>query len=245
MDNVGESSLRNREFQRKFSRESIIRKLIDERITAPVLLDVGAHKGESARYLRKLFPDSIIHSFEPSANSFAELQLVRDEHTHCHNVALTDVDGGIDFFENKISHRNSVFRVNEASRDSLYLEQSRLKCAEIPAGTFNLRQQVPSMRLATFCAREGIRHVDLLKIDVQGAECKVLVGAAQALEFTDTIILEIMFFDYYEHQGSFLEIESVLHPRGFRIFAISDISNNPMNGRTDWVEVIYRKTTIR
>jgi FkbM family methyltransferase len=245
MDEVGESSVRNREFQSKFSRESIIRKLIDERVEAPVLLDVGAHKGESVRYLRKLFPNSTIHSFEPSSNSFAQLQLVRDERTHCYNVALTDVDGGIDFFENKISHTNSVFRVNEASRDSLYLEKNRRKCAEIPAGTFNLRQQVPSMRLETFCEREGIRHVDLLKIDVQGAESKVLTGAAHALAFTDTIILEIMFFDYYEHQGSFLEIESVLQPYGFRIFAISDISNNPMNGRTDWVEAIYRKTSLR
>jgi hypothetical protein len=51
--------------------------------------------------------------------------------------------------------------------------------------------------------------------------------------------MEINFFDYYEHQTSFMDVEQILLPLGFQMFSISEISNNPMNGRTDWAEVVY------
>lgn len=241
MEEVGESALRNREFRNNFSRESLIKSLVDQRVPAPILLDVGAHKGESVRFLRRLIPSAQIHSFEPSTSSFAELRTLADNTTHCHNVALSDVDGTVEFFANTISHTNSMFRVNENSRDSLYFEQQRRTGAPTPQGAFNVSTQVRSVRLSTFCREHALNHIHLLKIDVQGAESKVLTGAAEALLFTDCIILEIMFFDYYEHQGSFSEIEAVIRPFGFRLFSISDISYNPMNGRTDWVEAIYRR----
>jgi FkbM family methyltransferase len=242
MENIGESASRNSEFEKKFSRESLIKSLIDQSASRPVVLDVGGHKGESVRFLRRLFPGAVIHSFEPSPASFAELQSLGDELTHCHNLALSDVDGIVEFFSNDISHTNSVFRVNPQSRDSLFFAEHRRSGAGTPERMFNRQMQVPAARLASFCAQQGIEHVDLLKLDVQGAERRILDGGGEVLRHTDSIILEIMLFDYYEHQGSFLQIESVLHPLGFRLFSISEISNNPMNGRTDWVEAIYRRS---
>jgi len=245
VENVGDSGKRNREFQSSFTRERLIHDLLPADRQQPLLLDIGGHMGESVRFLRRLFPTAVIHSFEPSPGAFAELRLLEDQRTHCHNVAVTDLDGTIDFYGNAISHTNSVYRVNTNSQDSLFLEQQRNRRAAIPEHTFNQPMQARSVRLASFCAQHGIGHVDLLKLDVQGAERRVLDGAEQLLQATDNIVLEIMFFDYYEHQSSFLEIESVLYPAGFRLFSISDISNNPMNGRTDWVEVIYRRTPQR
>jgi FkbM family methyltransferase len=245
MENVGESGARNREFADKFSRVALIKGLIDPRVSRPVILDVGAHKGESARFLRAQFPTALIHSFEPLPSSFAQLRELGDPQLRAHNLALSDADGTIEFFENKISHTNSIFRVNEDSRDSLFFAEQRRSGQPVGSGTFNVPRQVRSMRLASFCEQEKIEHIDLLKLDVQGAERKVLDGAAAYLQQIDSVVLEIMFFDYYEHQGSFLEMESVLQPAGFRLFSISEISNNPMNGRTDWVEAIYRRQMPR
>ena len=50
-------------------------------------------------------------------------------------------------------------------------------------------------------------------------------------------------FDYYDHKTSFSDIEKYLLPIGFELFSILEISNNPMNGRTDWVEVLYKKVS--
>ena len=48
-----------------------------------------------------------------------------------------------------------------------------------------------------------------------------------------------MFYDFYERSLSFSDIENFLAPAGFKLYDISHISKNPMNGRTDWVDVIY------
>ena len=93
--------------------------------------------------------------------------------------------------------------------------------------------------LDTFMKAYSKEMVDLLKIDVQGAECRVLSGGKKTIKKTKIIILEISFFDYYEHQTSFLDVELLLSPLGFKLYSVSEISNNPMNGRTDWAEVVY------
>ena len=80
-----------------------------------------------------------------------------------------------------------------------------------------------------------------MKVDVQGAEDLVFEGGANALSKTRVIIVEICLFDFYEKSTTFFEIEKYLKPKGFSLFSISEISYNPMNGRTDWVEAIYEK----
>jgi hypothetical protein len=108
-------------------------------------------------------------------------------------------------------------------------------------GGFSNITNVVVRGLDNFCEEQTVRKIDLLKIDAQGAERKVLVGAGSLLNVVACLILEVSFFDYYVHKSSFLEIEAVLIPFGFRLFCVSEISNNPMNGRTDWAEVIYKK----
>jgi hypothetical protein len=53
------------------------------------------------------------------------------------------------------------------------------------------------------------------------------------------VLTELMFYDYYERSLSFSDIEKYLLPAGFTLYDINHISKNPMNGRTDWVDVIY------
>ena len=74
VEHVGESGARNREFRQKFSRERLIVSLIHPTVQRPVVFDVGAHVGESVLFLRRLFPASVIHSFEPSIDSFSTLE---------------------------------------------------------------------------------------------------------------------------------------------------------------------------
>jgi len=54
-----------------------------------------------------------------------------------------------------------------------------------------------------------------------------------------------MFYDYYERSLSFSDIEAYLLPAGFQLYDISHISKNPMNGRTDWLDVVYINNKIR
>lgn len=240
MKNVGESESRNSEYKKKYTREKLLQELVGE--GGVVVFDIGAHFGESVAYIRNLLPQSEIYSFEPDPDSFGILSAENIPGVYYFNLALSDNDGEAVFYRNRISHTNSLLRVNAHSQDSIALSREREKNAESVLEGVNVEITVPTQKLDTFCHAHKIDHIDLLKIDVQGAERAVLQGAADILERTKVIVLEISFFDYYEKSSSFLDVESLLLPFGFRLFSISEISNNPMNGRTDWAEVIYKRS---
>ena len=83
--------------------------------------------------------------------------------------------------------------------------------------------------------------IDLLKIDVQGAESQVLKGARKVLEKTKNILVEISLYDFYESKTSFIDIETITSTHGFSLFTFTEISYNPMNGRIDWVNALYTR----
>ena len=101
------------------------------------------------------------------------------------------------------------------------------------------------IRLDDYLERLNINRVNLLKIDTQGFENQVLEGLGGRLADVDVVITELIFYDYYEHSLSFSDIERFLIPAGFHLYDISHISKNPMNGRTDWVDVIYVNNRLR
>jgi hypothetical protein len=103
----------------------------------------------------------------------------------------------------------------------------------------NHERLVDVIRLDDYMVSCEIDRINLLKIDTQGYEVEVLSGLDKRLEDVDVVVTELMFYDYYNHSLSFTDIENYLIPAGFQLYDISHISKNPMNGRTDWVEVIY------
>lgn len=93
--------------------------------------------------------------------------------------------------------------------------------------------------------QNNVENVHILKIDTQGFEPEVLEGLGKRLPDIDVVITELMFYDYYNRSLSFSDIEKYLLPSGFQLYDISHISKNPMNGRTDWVDVIYLNNRMR
>lgn len=237
MKNVGQSDSRNLEFKEKFSRQKILKDLVGH--SHPTVLDVGAHYGESVLFLESVFPEAVIYSFEPDPDSFALLSTTAQNKARCFNVAVADHDGESTFYRNIISHTNSLYRVNTKSRDSIAISKAVATSDKAFFEGLNHEIVVPTVRLDTVVSLQAINCIDLLKVDVQGAECSVLRGGLEALAITKVVVLELSLFDYYEKRTSFFDVESILNPLGFTLFSIGDISNNPMNGRTDWIEAIY------
>lgn len=242
MENIGESKQRNEEFQKRFSRNKLIQNMIDKENV--IIFDVGAHRGESFEYLYNLNPKAKIYSFEPDKESFEELSEKVGKRGFCFNFGFSDKNSEMEFYKNSLSHTNSLYKVNLKSKDSIKIGKANEEQNTTVYNDFNKETICKFETLESFWERENINNIDLLKIDVQGAEEKVLIGTGEKLKFVNNVILEISFFDYYEHQTSFFDIEKIILPYGFSLFSITEISNNPMNGRTDWVEVIYKKRTV-
>lgn len=243
MSDVGAHVSRNEQFAEQWSLGRRLHEVV--RASAPTILDVGAHVGESHRAFRDLFPLASIWSFEPDPSSFEALRAVVEECGElgqAQRLALSDADGTARFHRHKVSHTSSLYALNPTSQDSI-----DLSAGDRPRDPVLLAGEVIDVdvrRLDTVCAALGIGAVDLLKIDVQGAEVDVLRGAGNLLHAVDVLMVEILFCDLYERSNTFHDVESVLQGTGLRLYCIAEISDNPMNGRTDWVTAIYTKSGL-
>ena len=66
-------------------------------------------------------------------------------------------------------------------------------------------------------------EIDFLKIDVQGAELDVLIGAERLLPTTLVVQTEIEFLQLYENQPLFADIDMHIRAKGFQLHTIRDV----------------------
>ena len=226
----GMSDSRNLDYQKAFSETEYFRRLLAR--PDPVILDVGAHHGESVEFFKSIFPQCEIRSFEPDPQSFAALRSVADRvGTKAYNTAVSDKSSRVDYYAQDLSHLGGLYPINRDSVDSLGYAKS----------ASNTKITVQSTTLAEFMSTSGISEVDLLKIDVQGAEEDVLKGAGDALRVVKNISVECNLFDFYGTSKSLYGVESIMHAHGFGLWDIYKVSKNLKNWRTDWAELVYRK----
>ena len=82
---------------------------------------------------------------------------------------------------------------------------------------------VPTMTLPALLEEQGLSGVDLLKLDLQGAERSVLMGGAAVLERIQVIYTEVFFEQLYEGAWLFAEMNEFLSGRGFKLCGLSNI----------------------
>ena len=87
--------------------------------------------------------------------------------------------------------------------------------------------QVPTMTLSALLEEQGLHTVDLLKLDLQGAERLVLTGGAAVLERVRVIYTEIFFEPLYAGAWLFPEMSQFLSGHGFKLCGLSNIVHAP------------------
>lgn len=247
--NHGKNEERTAQYLEAFSREKTIKLLIDRK--DPVIFDIGANNGSSLDEFSEWWPESFIHCFEPQDECLEELNQSAQKHSITGNAYINHVAAGnksnesAEFYTHDINSGVSGFnKINMNSNDSIDLEKLGKENDEKKLDyekTINHSREVPLMRLDDYIKNHDnlIDSVQLLKIDTQGFEPEVLEGLGEKLELVDVVITELMFYDFYERSLSFSDIEKYLLKANFQLYDISHIAKNPMNGRTDWVDVIY------
>lgn len=140
------------------------------RIATPAMtvLNIGANVGLYALAMARLSPYGAVHAFEPAAATYRQLSanvawnqlrgLIGAQIT-CHRLALSDQAGWIELYHYP-SHQQA----------SLIAERP-----DQPA------ERVPTLSLDAWCEQQAIMRVDLMLIDVEGAEERVLRGATRLL----------------------------------------------------------------
>jgi FkbM family methyltransferase len=172
----------------------------------PLILDVGANRGQSVDQFKKAFPGAIIHSFEPSPTTYAMLS------SHCKGIPNTSTwnygvgsqPGSMPLLENTDSEMSSFLEPSEFA-----FEKGRTKQVT----------QVKVVTLDAFTAEHGMDFVDLLKVDTQGFELEVFKGATRLMNENKIALLlfEFNFSDMYKGQPSFHAVYDFLHHHNFSL----------------------------
>jgi FkbM family methyltransferase len=82
---------------------------------------------------------------------------------------------------------------------------------------------VPTITLPALMEAQGLQAVDLLKLDLQGAERLVLTGGEDVLDRVRVIYTEIFFEQLYAGAWLFREMNEFLSSRGFKLCGLSNI----------------------
>lgn len=252
MGNYPTNQERTAEALKNFDREKILKNLVKSPL--PIIFDVGANVGSTLEEFKCWWPTSEIHCFEPQQECWGALEQRAGQYAAGGVVINKCAAGSVPtdqatFYSHDMSSGTSGFnKINLQSLDSVRLNQlsgSDAHSLQEYEQSLNRERSVKVVRLDEYMDTSGIHHVDLLKIDTQGFEPEVLEGLGSRLSDVDVVITELMFYDYYERRLSFSDIERFLIPAGFHLYDISHIAKNPLNGRTDWVDVIYVNNRIR
>ncbi|MCC2680650.1 MAG: Methyltransferase FkbM [Nitrosospira multiformis] len=188
-------------------------------------IDVGANIGTFTLVAAHRAVRGQVHAFEPSAHHFARL---------AHNIELND-------FKNVTLNRKGLYdqpgeavlflpsqmgEMNNSGAASLYtsgLEETR-----------QVSEAVSLIRLDDYVREKSIGRVDIIKIDIEGAELKALEGARETIaRFRPLVFMELDLDNLRRAECSSEEVLQFWKSLNYEVSII------PINGKT--VPVISSK----
>lgn len=167
-----------------------------------VMLDVGANFGSYCVTMAdRLHQQCTIHAFEPHPIVFERLRT---------NIALNGATAVIAYHEG-LSDREDTASVVETRGHSgaTYLRPGR---------------DVAVTTLDRFCERVALAQLDLVKIDAEGAELRILRGGAATLtRFRPALLLELNAPTLAREGGSIADVLAWLRSSNYRVYSITPL----------------------
>lgn len=206
-----------------------------------VLVDVGARWGISKHWEKANNYLKVI-GFEPDEKEFNLLQEAHDKNRLYLNTALYKEKKELELFITRMPGSSSIFKIKESVRRK-FPESERwdvIKTIKIMADTLDNQLAISK-----------IDDVDFIKIDTQGSELFILEGASDTLNLKAVgVEVEVEFFQLYEDQPLFADVDVFLRNQGYELFDISrnyykrkiGVYKGKNNGQIVWADALYFKS---
>ena len=175
------------------------------------VVDIGAHDGDFTRAFstkfhvtKALLIEALPHKEEKLR---AEFKPPKPTVAEC---AASDRTGLADFEMNE----------DEATSSLLKTHRHPPELSAVSLGT-PTSLAVQTRTLDDIAIEAGLSAIDMLKIDVQGAEAQVLAGASQILNRTRFVWIEFSFKPLYENSPTFFDIFAQMDAAGFGLLELT------------------------
>lgn len=212
---------------------------------------IGSRKLSAKDDFWRIFaPNLTIYGFDAdpdaceAANTELESRQINWTEKHI-PLALSQSIGESQLYVTKAVHCSSLYPPNED-----YLNRFRGMKEGIQ---LDFTVDIETTTLDDFCQSEGIKEIDFIQVDVQGADLDVLKGAAKILEHSILgVKIEVEFSSMYVNQPLFSDIDVYLRTRDFLLFdlitddnwcrrprANSPIYSSTNGGQLLWADALY------
>ena len=181
-----------------------------------LVLDVGAHKGESVKFFNKFLTIKKIISFEPNSSCFRHLKKFKEKYKIL-NLEIYNKGCGA---KNEQKELNVLFESSSSTLNAINLNSKYLKLKKnfflgFSNGKLYKKETIEIIRLDQFLINKKINHVDLLKIDTEGFEYSVLNGTGDIIKNINYILFEHHYDDMIKKNYTFSNIHDLLISKGF------------------------------
>ena len=178
-----------------------------------LIIDVGAARGEHALVLHHFFPKAVIHAFEPLPNQSNKLKANTSgiPQIITHDFALDETDG---------SAKMNVCEDRYVDSSSI-MPMTRLHEEAYPGSRPCKIIEIKTKRMDEVLTAEPTQKT-FVKIDVQGAEARVVKGGERFLRSAHLIVAEVSLFSLYEGAARFDEFGLIMNNLGFSFGGVLD-----------------------
>jgi FkbM family methyltransferase len=192
-----------------------------------VIFDVGANVGIMALQFAKTAPRGRVFAFEPTNYAYGKLHRNLELNSQINNITP------IQTFVSKESTQNHQLKAYSSWKvDGKRVENKH----PVHGGTAMPATDIPAISLDDFCENEKVSRLDFIKIDTDGHEMEVLLGAAGCIKtFRPQIIFEVGLYVMEEHNITFTDYWEFFSDLNYKLF-------NSANKRP--VDMLNYKTVI-
>jgi FkbM family methyltransferase len=178
------------------------------------VIDAGANRGAFTDAFLRLHQPKRIVLVEAIPDLAMKLQAryEGDPRISVVSAALSDRSGQAKFEINRSEASSSLLPIDP--RNSAWFGRDLSVANSI---------SVVTLTLPELMNRQRLESVDLLKLDLQGAERLVLCGGAEVLDRVRVIYTEVFFEQLYAGAWLFWEMNEFLSGRAFRLCGLSNI----------------------
>ena len=185
-----------------------------------LLIDIGAHKGESIKLFSKNFIIKKIISFEASPINFEYLKKKVEENKQeynnteivLENIALGAEDKIIEFNQFNESSSSTIKEIDEESK--YYKRKFRLINFLNNKETYQ-KIKIKIFKLKDYIEKNNIKKIDFMKIDTEGYEFEILLGLENKIKLVDIIMFEHHYDNMIKKGYTFEDINKLLIKNNF------------------------------
>tara|TARA_Y100001970_G_scaffold260899_1_gene343434 strand:+ start:11642 stop:12322 length:681 start_codon:yes stop_codon:yes gene_type:complete len=200
-----------------------------------IIFDIGCFKGNFSRSIKKELKNSQFYLFD--ANNSINSETFNDLETFkFFPFAVYDEETDKDYFFNTFFPASGSSIDSNVKNDFIWKLTRKIITLDF-FGKFE-KKKVKTITLNSFCKKNSIDQIDILKIDVEGSELNVLKGSDLILKKTRCILVEIT-----DTKNNFLEkynlIIDFLKKKNFKLLLKKNIISYSILSNQEGVDALF------